>query len=356
MKTPILTLMAGLLLALLGACHSTPSVVTATGMPYEVVVVATPSNWNDTLGTVLKEELRQPVRGLPQAEPAMRITYVTPNDFNGLMTYVRNILMVDIDEGKYTRLSLRTEKDRWASGQTVVYFTAPNETMLIGYLKLHQGVLTDYFTRVEMARMAQVMQETYSSRVMDKVKTKFDVMLNVPSDITSDKDTTDFYWASNNANTGRMDVVVYTFPYTDANTFSQEYLRAMRDSILGANIPGAFPNSHMTTVPFGLSYEVKKLQGKYCGVLRGLWKMEGDMMGGPFVSYARLDEANNRVVIAEGFVYAPETDKRNYIRRLEASLHTLRLPREFDQPLDAVGDMNEKTQNEEQPINGRAND
>ena len=91
----------------------------------------------------------------------MRITYVTPNDFNGLMTYVRNILMVDIDEGKYTRLSLRTEKDRWASGQTVVYFTAPNETMLIGYLKLHQGVLTDYFTRVEMARMAQVMQETY---------------------------------------------------------------------------------------------------------------------------------------------------------------------------------------------------
>ena len=82
MKTPILTLMAGLLLALLGACHSTPSVVTATGMPYEVVVVATPSNWNDTLGAVLKEELRQPVRGLPQIEPSMRITYVAPNDFN----------------------------------------------------------------------------------------------------------------------------------------------------------------------------------------------------------------------------------------------------------------------------------
>ncbi|MDO4703644.1 DUF4837 family protein [Tannerella sp.] len=352
MKTPILTLMAGLLLALLGACHSTPSVVTATGMPYEVVVVTPPANWNDTLGAVLKEELRQPILGLPQPEPTMRITYTSPEDFNGLMTYVRNILIVDIDGGKYTRLSLRSEKDRWASGQTIVYFTAPNEMMLVDYLKLHQGVLTDYFTRLEMARMAQVMQETYSSRVMDKVKTKFDVMLNVPSDITSDKDTTDFYWASNNANTGRMDVVVYTFPYTDANTFSKEYLAAMRDSILGANIPGAFPNSHMTTVPFGLSYEAKKLQGKYCGVLRGLWKMEGDMMGGPFVSYARLDETNNRIVVAEGFVYAPETDKRNYIRRLEASLHTLRLPGEFDKPLDTVGDMNENTQREQQTMKG----
>ena len=60
----------------------------------------------------------------------------------------------------------------------------------------------------------------------------------------------------------------------------------------------------------------------------------------------RLDEANNRIVVAEGFVYAPETDKRNYIRRLEASLHTLRLPGEFDNPLDEVGEISEKEENE----------
>ena len=74
MKTPILTLMAGLLLALLGACHSTPSVVTATGMPYEVVVVATPSNWNDTLGAVLKEEL--PAGTRPSADRTFDADYV----------------------------------------------------------------------------------------------------------------------------------------------------------------------------------------------------------------------------------------------------------------------------------------
>ena len=105
---------------------------------------------------LFRSELRQPVCGLSQIEPLMRITYVAPNDFNGLMTYIRNILMVDIDEGKYTRLLLCTEKNRWASGQTVVYFTAPNESMLIDYLRLHQGILTDYFTRLEMARMAEV--------------------------------------------------------------------------------------------------------------------------------------------------------------------------------------------------------
>jgi len=37
--------------------------------------------------------------------------------------------------------------------------------------------------------------------------------------------------------------------------------------------------------------------------------------------------------VAEGFVYAPETNKRNFIRKAEAALYTLRLPGEFDQPV-----------------------
>ena len=55
------------------------------------------------------------------------------------------------------------------------------------------------------------------------------------------------------------------------------------------------------------------------------------MMGGPFVSHARVDERNNRVVVVEGFVYAPETDKRNFIRRVESALYTLRLPGEYEE-------------------------
>lgn len=50
--------------------------------------------------------------------------------------------------------------------------------------------------------------------------------------------------------------------------------------------------------------------------------MEGDMMGGPFVSHAHLDEKNQRVVVAETFVYAPGTKKAKLLRRGEASLYT----------------------------------
>jgi len=50
--------------------------------------------------------------------------------------------------------------------------------------------------------------------------------------------------------------------------------------------------------------------------------MEGDKMGGPFVSHAHLDEKNQRVVVAETFVYAPGTKKAKLLRRGEASLYT----------------------------------
>jgi len=50
------------------------------------------------------------------------------------------------------------------------------------------------------------------------------------------------------------------------------------------------------------------------------------MMGGPFVSYSQVDTINNRVIVAEGFVYLPNKKKRELIRMLEASLQTLKLP------------------------------
>ncbi|MDR1335256.1 MAG: DUF4837 family protein [Tannerella sp.] len=336
MKVSILIPIWGLLLSVtLASCNFFSSSlgsmgIRATGIAYEVVVVADPATWNDAVGNKIRDELLMAVPGLPQDEPSMRITYVAPADFDGMLTYVRNILMVNIDPSLYTKASFNTERDRWASGQAVVHVTSPGKEMLLDYLEQHPGQLVDYYTKIELSRMVQVLRKTHSTWVENRLKEKFDAVLYAPDEFDSYRDTTDFFWSSNNANTGRMDIVVYAFPYTDGHTFTKEYLVARRDSILGTNIPGALPGSRMATDTNHVSYAAISQRGKYCGVLRGLWQMEGDMMGGPFVSYARVDEANNRVVVAEGFVYSPETDKRAYIRRLEGSLQTLLLSGESD--------------------------
>ena len=118
----------------------------------------------------------------------------------------------------------------------------------------------------------------------------------------------------------------YTFPYTTPEAFSETYLVVKRASVLRQQIPGSFPGSYMQTERrFGLCYTPMLWQDTYCGMLRGLWRVEGDMMGGPFVSLARLDPSGKRVIVVEGFVYAPESKKANLIRRMEAALFTLSL-------------------------------
>jgi hypothetical protein len=56
--------------------------------------------------------------------------------------------------------------------------------------------------------------------------------------------------------------------------------------------------------------------------------LDGEAMGGPFVSLTRLDQVNGRVVTAEVFLYAPGQKKRNAMRQIEAILYTLKMPNE----------------------------
>ncbi len=52
---------------------------------------------------------------------------------------------------------------------------------------------------------------------------------------------------------------------------------------------------------------------------------QGRLHGWP-IRFACPDEVNHRVIVAEIFIYSPDKMKRNLVRRMEASLYTLRLP------------------------------
>lgn len=57
---------------------------------------------------------------------------------------------------------------------------------------------------------------------------------------------------------------------------------------------------------------------------RGIWEMENDYMGGPFVSYLIHNPNTNELLLLYGFLYAPGEDKREYMQQLEHVMHTIR--------------------------------
>jgi len=314
----------------LSSCNSSTTSTRASGAPYEMVVVMDKDIWNSPIGEIVKEELTAPVPYLPEAESSMRITYTRPDQFESFLMYIRNILIVNIDKNQYTKATLLKSSDKWAQGQAILYLNVPDVTTLEAYLTENKGVIVNHFTKEEMRRGREFLSKSYSTFVMDKVRAKFGITINVPQDITAFKDGEDCLWFSNDATIGRTDLLIYSFPYTDKSNFSLEYLVAKRDSVAKNMVPGSFEGTYMSTEKRVVDYFPSTLNGKYCGILRGLWRMEGgDMMGGPFVSYARVDELNQRVIVTEGFVYEPRKEKKNYIRRLEAALQTTRLPDEI---------------------------
>lgn len=332
MKTISLFFSMMLLVICMSACNGGPVISRATGSPGDVIVIMDKNFWNGPAGIALKDLLSSDVPGLSQPEPVMNVSYTEPRHFDKMFRVVRNILLVEINPSIYTKASMKYMVDRWSSGQVILTLQAPDAASLELFITNNGEAIINFFVKAELNRSIQLLDKTYSSYAFDKVKEIFDVELKAPESMKFYKDTTDFFWTSNNTGEGRRDIIIYSFPYTDKNTFTKEYLLAKRDSVLKANIPGSFDNSYMTTENrFGVDFNPITVKGKYCAEIRGLWKMVGDMMGGPFVSHARLDEKNQRVIVVEGFVYAPEKNKRNLIRQVEASLYTLKLPGEFDQ-------------------------
>ena len=121
---------------------------------------------------------------------------------------------------------------------------------------------------------------------------------------------------------GKRVFCVYTYGGTD---ISPATIVGKRDSIMAANLPGESPGSHVTTETEAPIFcaETHTANGTASTMLRGLWKMEGGAMGGPFVCRAVADSAKGRTVVAEGFAYAPGKPKRSMMKQLEAALLTL---------------------------------
>ena len=300
----------------------------ASGRPYELLVVINQDMWERPAGRALYNVLDKDVPGLPQSERSFRIMFTDPSNFDSTLKLVRNIIIVQVDEKRFTQPKMSAAKDVYAAPQAILTIQAPTEASLGGFITENTNKIIDYFTTQEMNRQMQILETNHSEFISNKVKEMFDCDVWVSGELSSFKEGEDFYWFGTNTATRDRNFVIYSYPYTAYDTFTKEYFTHKRDSVMHVNIPGAREGMYMETDTLMTKVKGLNVQGQYALEARGLWRVKADMMGGPFVSHARVDTVNNRVVVAEVFVYSPDTRKRDLIRQMEASLYTLRLPGE----------------------------
>lgn len=310
----------------------------ATGSIYECLVVS-----NEHVKNAVCETMGADMYGLPQMEAIFTTTHVTLGQFDDLFKSSRNILIVDINEHKYTQTKANKSRDVWSKPQAMLRVQSPSEEAFLNYWKENGETIREWFVREELARQIRFYRANTNKNARAKLnKQGYDML--IPEDFVLVKsgkwkvesDSVDVVWCCNNKGPMRKDIVVYSYPYNAQEQFGNEAIIGMRNAVLGQLVTAQVEGSHMGTeykhfppVTRSVSALRDTVGGFYGMETRGLWKiLDGEAMGGPFVSLTRLDQVNSRVVTAEVFLYAAGQKKRNAMRQLEAILYTLEMPNE----------------------------
>ena len=317
-----------LLIVALSSCDKSAFFPKASGRPYEVLVVMDSVEWKAPHGRALFDVLDTDVPMLPQSERSFRISQCEVKNFDRILNIFRNIIIVNIDKTQFTRTKMKFTRDKYAMEQVVLTINSPSKAEFQQFCVEHRQEIVDFLTKMEMNRLIKDLKKENSKVTRDLAMEIFGCKMHAPKELTSSKKGKDFLWTSNNTPEGMMSIVMYSFPYEGPQIFNKEYLTAKRDSALKVNIPGEKPGMFMKTDTLCTVVKPIVVHNEYAMEMRGLWYVENDCMGGPYVSHHRVDTENNRVIVVEGFVYAPEKMKRGMIRRLEGSLYTLMLPEE----------------------------
>lgn len=367
-------IMALIMTTLLGCGKSTGRTLTsATGSIYECLVVMNEEPLTqDQLNTVAKLSLVNEASGytepvtttydlveaimsadmpcMPQVEPYFRLTQVATAQFDDMFKPTRNILFVDIDPQKYTQLKTKVSNDYWSTPQAICRIQTPSQEEFVSYWLEHGTEIRDWFVNQEIKRQMKFYRASTNKEARVILQQQGYDML-IPEDYIVIMDTVlggattyslrnpiavapevRLLWCCNNKGTMRRDLVVYTYPYTDENTFTLDYLNAKRDEILSRVVSASVEGSYMGTEYKVFPPQMRAItvqEDEYATEVRGLWKiLDGEAMGGPYVSHTRLDQINGRIVTAETFIYAAGQKKRSALRQAEAILYTLQLPQD----------------------------
>ena len=113
--------------------------------------------------------------------------------------------------------------------------------------------------------------------------------------------------------------LIYKRPYRDTADFSDSSLLAWKSEVNKKYVEGP-QNSYMSVSDRFILPKSKLIifNDQTAKEIRGLWRMEGYFMGGPFYALAFYNPNNGMQYMVEGYAYAPQFDKAPLIREVEA--------------------------------------
>ncbi|SDS40992.1 protein of unknown function [Polaribacter sp. KT25b] len=314
---------------LLSSCvgHDKVILKESIGKINKVMVVAKVSDWTGDVGKEVRNSFGELMVGLPQPEPILDVSQVAPNGFSSMMKASRNILIIT----ESTNEGFTVKNNIYAQPQTIVYVQAKDDEGIIKLLQKHKKQIRSIFLEADIKFTQGIFEKDKQDNSNYKTLQNLGISLTIPKKFNTVDDTGEFLWLRNHltsgiAKTGSNNILVYSIPLGDESKVADNIV-AVRDSIGEKYIPGTDAETqHMITeeayTPFTFDATI---DGKKAYETRGKWEVKNDFMAGPFLNYSVIDKKNNRLIVFEGFTYAPSVNKRAFLFELEAIAKSMKI-------------------------------
>ena len=313
-----------ILITSISSCKKTTKglMPTVTGQSGEVIVLSSKPLFDGIVGDSIKAIFNDIQVGMPQDETVMDLFHLNHEAFTSMFKTHRSILEVKVSPSvKKTRLVVKD--NMYARTQAYMRIEAASNKEMLEVIEDNKTKILGYFLKGERTRKIGVISKAPVQEIFDYLKKNKKFTLAFPSGYEIGKIEPDFFWVKKETPQSSQGMFIYTYDYLSEEAFDKNSILMMRNAMLKDLVPAQNEGSYMTTeMNFPIAFNHFDFQGNYAVEMRGLWKVNGDFMGGPFVNLSFLDSVNNRVICLDAYVYYPNNDKRELLRELEAVMHT----------------------------------
>ena len=279
--------------------------------------------WEDNVGENIRSIFAAPLNGLPTDEPMFSMKQIPPQVFDGFAA--RNRVVLKIEKGSETA-STKIVRNVLAKPQTVAVVAGKTNQDIIDQLKENKDKIIDAFNKEEVReKLRRINKSLLDDSAIEK---ELGITIEMPSAYRIAKAEDGFIWIRKGlTNSKTIDLMLYEVPIETLSKGDSTIVDIvkMRDRITKSKIEGEDGIYMSVEDAYAPSMFKTIIDNKPAYEVRGLWEMNGITMAGPFITYAIEDKINNRYLIADGYVYAPSLDKRDYIFELEAMIKSIKI-------------------------------
>ncbi|MDC3032219.1 DUF4837 family protein [Bacteroidota bacterium] len=281
-----------IIIIFLFACSTESIKLDSTGHSSEIVIVSNASTANNEQIEKLEKLFSSEIYGLTRFEPHFKLLNVKESNFKSIIRRHKNII---IFTDKYQTKKMN---NIWSKNQ-IVWYLDYND---INFNQKINEIFDDFYLQ-ELKSYKAINRGNRNTKLSELLSLKYGKQFIITNNFIKayDGDKVTII-TDNKSNSELIQHIVFFKP--EKTVLSKNQLYMLTDSLSERLLKGGKLGSH---VKIENMYEPVLYKGFY----RGLWKLNKGFMGGPII----ISNYNDLEIITFGIVFAPNTDKRSYIKK-----------------------------------------